>query len=255
MVHDFVIPRYLTNMAGPINSNNLMIPSVGQLSSTREVMVKLLTHPYSPLGATAEVTADQYYWLIASLFNGNDDLKLGRPRYLSDQLWHKVLLTSSEQDVDNPSAEAGPAALEARRGVVAMDRAAIAANLVRRGANNAQVNRLPVGGQGLKFWGDRPAGAGRGWIVNPTAANRMPDGTVLYCAELGKVRFDTKLVRNLVWLVQLQRIMRVVLIDHLSWLDTPVVKGLKIADPVVTEYNSNDQFSANDYDGSRYDVI
>jgi hypothetical protein len=49
--------------------------------------------------------------------------------------------------------------------------------------------------------------------------------------------------------------MRVVLIDHLSWLDTPVVKGLKIADPVVTEYNSNDQFSANDYDGSRYDVI
>ncbi len=83
----------------------------------------------------------------------------------------------------------------------------------------------------------------------------MPIEDVLYCAELGKARFDTKLSRNLTWLVQLQRIMRVVLIDHLSWLNTPVVRGLKIADPKVTEYDGNDQFDNKDFTGENYSLL
>jgi hypothetical protein len=49
--------------------------------------------------------------------------------------------------------------------------------------------------------------------------------------------------------------MRVVLTNHLSWINTPVVRGLKIADAKVTEFEGNDQFTEADYDGSRYDVI
>jgi hypothetical protein len=64
----------------------------------------------------------------------------------------------------------------------------------------------------------------------------------IYCAEIGRMRFDTKLVRNLTWLVQLQRIMRVVLTNHLSWMNTPVVRGLRIADPKVTVYIANVAF-------------
>ena len=83
----------------------------------------------------------------------------------------------------------------------------------------------------------------------------MATGDVIYCAELGRMRFDTKLVRNLVWFVQLQRIMRVVLTNHLSWLNTPVVRGLKIADSKITEFEGNEQYDPKDFTGENYSVL
>jgi len=108
---------------------------------------------------------------------------------------------------------------------------------------------------GLKYYGKLGDGK-MGWKVknNNNAAN-MHEGSVVHCAEIGRLRFDTKFVRNLTWLVQLQRVMRVVLIDHLSWINTPVVKGLKIVDPIITEYEGNDKYEETDFDGSRYNLI
>lgn len=93
------------------------------------------------------------------------------------------------------------------------------------------------------------------WSVVNVGGKNMNAANVIYCAELGRMRFDTKLVRNLSWLVQLQRMMRVVLIGHLSWINTPVVRGLKIADPSVTEYESNDKYDDNDYTGNKYALV
>lgn len=107
----------------------------------------------------------------------------------------------------------------------------------------------PVAAAGLKYRKDN-----RWSVVNPGGKN-MDVGNVVYCAELGRLRFDTKLVRNLTWLVQLQRIMRVVLINHLSWINTPVVRGLKIADPKITEFESNEDFDEKDFDGRNYSVL
>jgi hypothetical protein len=109
----------------------------------------------------------------------------------------------------------------------------------------------PVSTMGLKYWDHN----NKTWSVRAGGAANMDIGDVLYCAELGKMRFDTKLVRNLTWLVQLQRIMRVVLINHLSWINTPVIRGLKIADPKVTEYAGNDQFDEKDYTGENYSMF
>lgn len=107
----------------------------------------------------------------------------------------------------------------------------------------------PVQAEGLKYRkNDR-------WAVANTGGKNMDVGNVVYCAELGRMRFDTKLVRNLTWLVQLQRIMRVVLINHLSWINTPVIRGLKIVDPKVTEYESNDKFDEDDYNGNKYSMV
>ncbi len=78
---------------------------------------------------------------------------------------------------------------------------------------------------------------------------------VAYLAELGRLRFDTKLIRNITWLVQLQRIMRVVLIGHLSWINTPVVRGLRIADPKITEYEGDDSFNPNEFNNNEYELI
>jgi hypothetical protein len=49
--------------------------------------------------------------------------------------------------------------------------------------------------------------------------------------------------------------MRVVMIGHLSWINTPVIKGLKIMDHKITEYDGNDQFDAKDFTGENYDLI
>jgi hypothetical protein len=104
MVHRLVLPRY-------VNNDQYMIGSNDQAHTTRELLVKLLVHPY------AELSVEEYYGLLGSLFNGNDNMKLGRPRYLSDQLWHKALLTSSASNVDanRRPLEMGPAAYEVIR--------------------------------------------------------------------------------------------------------------------------------------------
>ena len=115
--------------------------------------------------------------------------------------------------------------------------------------NTLTLSSDPVSTSGLKYW-DTTRNT---WTVANTDAgnqNNMATGDVLYCAELGKMRFDTRLVRNLVWFVQLQRIMRVVLTDHLKWINTPVVRGLKIADAKITEFNGNDKYTDDDFNGN-----
>jgi hypothetical protein len=82
--------------------------------------------------------------------------------------------------------------------------------------------------------------------------NPMATEDIIYCAEIGRARFDTKIVRNLTWFVQLQRVMRVVLTNHLSWINSPVVRGLKIADSSMTELRGNEEFDAKAFTGESY---
>lgn len=281
MVHDFIAPNYVRDLGAGLNDTNIIIPSHANVTSTRGMFVKLLVHPHSTLGANAASIRLQYYGYIGSLFNGNDDLKLGRPRYLSDQLWHKVLLTSSAQlAVDRglmlrpdqyPILEMGPSGYEAQRNLYHVQQGQLLAtqtdynNLIVAAAlplaaagvaaavDAASPNpqHTPNITPGLKYWHkDR-----KNWVTKAAAGAVMAPNNVLYLAELGNVRFNTKLVRNLTWMVNLQRVMRVILINHLSWIDTPVVRGLKIVDPVVTEYNSNDQYNNADFQGTEYSAM
>jgi hypothetical protein len=282
MIHDFLLPNFINKRVNDNNSideEKLMIKSTDACGTTRELLVQLLVHPYADLrnntGDPHSNDGYKYFNILANLFNGNDNLKLGRPRYLSDQLWHKVLLTSSaqlvagqeqfdqqDQNATNrfsstlPSLEGGPSAYEAVRAYSNYGQPSI--NLAR---NNGAVaaapaalltlNGDPVSTSGLKFWKDNT------WQVanKNNDTQNMHAADVIYCAEIGKMRFDTKLVRNLVWFVHLQRIMRVILIKHLSWINTPVVKGLKISDSKITEFNSNEKFEDADFDGSNYEPI
>jgi hypothetical protein len=114
----------------------------------------------------------------------------------------------------------------------------------------------PVATSGLKIWDESK----QIWRVATSPAGgaiygNMAVADVIYCAELGRMRFDTRLVRNLVWFVQLQRIMRVVLTRHLDYLNGPVTRGLRIADSKVTEFKGNEQYDVEDYNGTQYDMI
>lgn len=336
MVHDMIIPDYVRKQPNyALTADTLMLNPLAPIDSTRELFVKLLVYPYTQLSYDDADLQRQYYGLVASLFNGNDDLnmKLARPRYLSDQLWHKVLLSGSVQitsnlnsynvlpggavqdrminlsndvqkaidnfrrarpdlTVDNLIASGRAVDVDAANAII--DAEVNASNLVRvaRGrarnarprpvgviypnlesgpagyeaqriwynsANNSSMNpyyssgasNLPNVQPGLKYWDKQK----KTWTVTHIGAANRPEHDMLYLAELGHTRFNTKLVRNLTWLVNLQRTMRVVMINHLSWIDTPVITGLKVMDPTVTEYNSNDAYQASDFQGTEYSAM
>jgi len=68
-------------------------------------------------------------------------------------------------------------------------------------------------------------------------------------------RFNTKLFRNLFWFAQLQRVMKVSMTSYLSYVDSPVITGLDIADPIVTEFKDHQRYNENVFQGIREDLL
>ena len=73
--------------------------------------------------------------------------------------------------------------------------------------------------------------------------------------DIGKQRFDTKIVRNVIWLVTLQLVMRHTITKHLSWIDTPVIRGLKLLDKKTTEFIGTKSLNDKEFDDGDYDNI
>jgi ribosomal protein S15P/S13E len=74
-------------------------------------------------------------------------------------------------------------------------------------------------------------------LLEVTTRNESEFGTIV-------ARFQTKLFRNLLWFSQLQRLMKASMVSYLSHVESPVVTGLDIADPIITEYT---------HEGQKYD--
>lgn len=60
-----------------------------------------------------------------------------------------------------------------------------------------------------------------------------------YLQFLGFLRFHTIFTRNIFWLTNIQRILRLKLRKDLSWFDTRIVKDLSVTDPNITELYGN----------------
>jgi hypothetical protein len=111
----------------------------------------------------------------------------------------------------------------------------------------------PVVTEGLKYYGKSANDQKK--KVWKTYDTPSPSGKVLYCAELGRARFDTKFVRNISWIVSIQLLMRVVMLNHLAWIDTPVVDKIAVLQSEITDYQNNDDYNADDYTGVSYDLF
>jgi hypothetical protein len=103
---------------------------------------------------------------------------------------------------------------------------------------------------GLKYYGTLPNENTKKWINTNLPANKA-----IYCAELGRARFDTKFVRNISWLVNIQLLLRNIMSAHLAWIDTPVVNKVAVLQQKLTEYQNNDEYSDHDYDGFNYRLV
>jgi hypothetical protein len=151
---------------------------------------------------------------VSKLMAGYAGLELGTPKYLSDQLWNKVLLNT---------VYAGRNASDAARGFSQGDRQQL---------HNTLSIRYPD-----------PADPDTPKIL--VAAN---DLNVALLKDEGYNRYNTHLVRNMDWFVQLQRVMRFIMRKQLSWVSSPIVHSSDTLTPEVTEYSDNKSFTIDEFE-------
>lgn len=65
------------------------------------------------------------------------------------------------------------------------------------------------------------------------------DDKVRDLENIGNARFDTKLVRNIMWIVNLQRVMRLKMRKDLSWYNTAIVSSHAVTSDSITEIHGN----------------
>jgi hypothetical protein len=65
---------------------------------------------------------------------------------------------------------------------------------------------------------------------------------------MGNARYNTKAVRYIEWFVHLQRIMRMLMRNHLMTMDDPILHKSDALIDDVTEYENNNQFNLRDFE-------
>jgi hypothetical protein len=225
MIHSVLSPSFS-------KENYEMIKPNEDVNTVNYLLLKLLTHPYSVLNQYSKpetsLNKPEYSVLFNSLCAGSDGLRLGRPRYLSDQILRKVLLSGYNKfqydDKKNPFplVESGPAEI----------------SVVSNNNDLELLKKIPY----LESYEKSKINNIQHRYIHSFIDNRI----------ISYNRFNTKLVRNLIWLVNLQRIMRVMLITHLDFISTPVISNIQIANPNVTEYEGVEEYDNDDYNGKKY---
>ena len=66
--------------------------------------------------------------------------------------------------------------------------------------------------------------------------------------QMGYSRYNTVIVRYIEWFVHLQRVMRLLMRDQLSWVNDPIVHKSNAINQATTEFYSNDKFEISDFE-------
>lgn len=184
----------------------------------KTMMGILLLRPYAPINDAV------YRGKVERLFRGDTGLDLGRPRFLGDEVFNKCLfgeLYSGPIDWD----EAGP-------GVGAGH------NRGRNAAPGQLPHQQSVVGMGKQLSYLKEAKEGDLASLNDIALVTVA-GWKKALQVHGKLRFDTKLVRNIFWLTNIQRALRLKLRNELTWYDSKVIRSSAVASPELTELYAN----------------
>ena len=78
------------------------------------------------------------------------------------------------------------------------------------------------------------------WMQNNDVKKVYVGGHKYMLKYLGKMRFDTVLVRNLIWLANIQRLLRLKLRRDLTWYDDKIVTQHAVTASSITELHGND---------------
>lgn len=207
------------------NTNNQITDAVEPQNPQRDPKLTLTKYITYPLG---DRSMNEYVNNSFRIMTGTVSEPHGRPKYLSDQLWNKVLLNSiypNQAALDNP--------MPFKNGGIGLI-IAIGQELLDRGGINGVRQNLS---QALTYLKDKAV----------TTPNPAPQ----YLAQLsteGYLRYNSKLVRYTEWFIQLQRIVRLLMRKQLEWVQDPVVQGNEAISEEVTEYKGVNTFNLADYE-------
>ena len=195
---------------------------------------------------------------VWSLMCGNDGLSLNKPKYLSDQLWNKVLLNSlHSRNVNSVNSTYNyatnpvnfkniiQAAGTKNRGSPFLD---INKSVGFNANNNLRLNYSDeITYQKSKDTDDK-TNHKHGLNTVTVLSMDKNDPKITQWTQMGYQRYQTVIVRYIEWFVHLQRVMRLLMRDQLSWVNDPIVHGNNAINESVTEYDSNNKFELADFE-------
>jgi hypothetical protein len=213
---------------GGAHDNNIIGKEV---QSTHCVLSALLKNPY------ILIPRHTFYSELEGIVSGNSTLDLyGYPKFISDQIWSKVLLQDTVVGAGHVKHLDGR-----RRGAITIP---VPAANNRRRFDRFNVRRL---GQGMGNNVNGMPDNGYDPVITDIFKNKdgKRDPAVVgvnrqYLAELGRLRFDTKFARNLMFLANVQRIMLHKIRNELTEVHQPVATGVSITNRKLTDYRDGE---------------
>jgi len=208
----YTFDSFITHIVQSSNSGtkdaNGNIEITGDLS-THDVLSALCKHPY------AKIDKGNFYGKLENIVSGNSTLGFyGYPRFISDQLWSKALL----QDT-----------------IIGTGRSMTHRGNGTQGNNKRRSDRLNIRGVNNMLAPSYGANSGllyneKGKSVSVPVVNRRD-----VLAELGRSRFDTKFMRNMFFMSNVQRVMLHKIDTELTEVKYPVATDTAIINKNLTD--------------------
>ena len=258
--------------------SNILVPFVDpadnhadrtlKINKSKSIMTKY-SHPEDTLvrmliAPRGSRRTNEFNTMVWRIMAGNTSLNLNKPKYLSDQLWNKVLLQSlyrPENVTEQKNWTPGPNNYDLQSN----DARLMGLNKNRMYRTNLQefedlgFDTHPVALGVARFLTsatfvthtyiikDKGAPSHQmGFTVKP-AYTASAAKTVEWNKE-GYTRYQTKIVRYIEWFIHLQRVMRLLMRDQLQWVNDPIVHQSNALSEEITEFKGNNTFEVKDFE-------
>ena len=199
--------------------------------STRELFVALLINPYRKIWTDAE------YQFLDAIFRGSGNLPLDRPKFLSDQVHGKLMFRDSTELAEYDKDKTNP---------FGFNRA------YERGPSHTRQLELEKATDKKKLYyipNNQKDPNDYKFDENDTKSITIDENLKQVLQLIGKLRFNTRFIRNLFFLVNLYRSLRYKLRIDLTYNKNLVVKSHAVIRPDNTEFMLN-QTKEDSYKGS-----
>ncbi len=234
-----------------------------------DVITKLICNPMVPLNGY------EFFVLLPRSLFGDTRKQAGRVKFLSDQIWNKALLQSqyrTNRAAVNRTTNSRNIVFPRSQTIVSVGgpRAEIQLELnVLHDAN--QETAVPFSPadtlEGLDVI--RSAEHSDKDLVYPDSKSEEETFTIKVASlapnvrddpankqtmlkrlllNMGRLRFETSLMRNMFFVTLLQYVIRLMVVQHRKGIEGPVIDASEIVDERITEYRGAEQFDVNEYD-------
>ena len=225
-------------------------------SHPEDTLVRMLIEP------RGSRRTNEFNTMVWRIMAGNTSLNLNKPKYLSDQLWNKVLLQSlytpedsaiqknwTQGNYDLQSNDARLMGLDKNR----MYKKSLqefedlgfdthpTIESAARFLTSATIDKHTYI---IKDKGAPPHQMG---FTVKDAYTASPIKIVAWNKE-GYTRYQTKIVRYIEWFIHLQRVMRLLMRDQLQWVNDPIVHQSNALAEEITEFKGNNTFEVKDFE-------